>query len=149
MDTLEKALQTALVASPLTFAKAAIRFGSTGTITEHALTKAIGDYASLTKRDGETREMAFARVFAAQHDVGETFRKAVALAKAQPASSDDTDADTDTDTAMAQLRALVDRMRAAFPELSEAQLFARVYEDPANDALAKRERAENRPVAVW
>jgi hypothetical protein len=77
MDDLEKALSKH---GALNFCKAAVAAGSTGTITEHQLSKAIGDFAMLTKRDGETREQAFARVFTSDDD-GETFRRAIALAK--------------------------------------------------------------------
>jgi hypothetical protein len=43
----------------------------------------------------------------------------------------------------------VDAQRAEHPTLSEAQVFAQVYTDPKNAELARREREENRPVAMW
>jgi hypothetical protein len=49
------------------------------------------------------------------------------------------------DSAHAQLTAKAAELRKSDPKLSEAQAFAKVYQDPANVALAKRERAENRP----
>jgi hypothetical protein len=51
--------------------------------------------------------------------------------------------------AMRKLKQLAAKLRAAQPELklTEAQAFARVYEDPANRALADIERRGNRPGA--
>jgi hypothetical protein len=51
-------------------------------------------------------------------------------------------------SALDELQKLVDQQRRQNPTLSEAQAFARVYEDPKNAALAQKERAENRPVAT-
>jgi hypothetical protein len=56
-------------------------------------------------------------------------------------SSVDVDSPED---ALAQLEALVAQMRAASPELSKAQAFSRVYQDPANIGLVKRERQQAR-----
>jgi hypothetical protein len=53
-------------------------------------------------------------------------------------------------SALDELQALVDQQRAVNPALSESQAWQRVYEHPDNQALAARERAENRPVAqAW
>jgi hypothetical protein len=94
-------------------------------------------------------------VFTADDDVGKAFRRAVQIAKGmapiEPVATGDSGSDADDNTALAALRRLVAAMRAANPELklSDAQAFARVYSDPANAELVKRERAENRPVATW
>ena len=44
-----------------------------------------------------------------------------------------------------QMLAKAAELRKADPKLTEAQAYAKAYSDPANVALAKRERAENRP----
>jgi hypothetical protein len=49
---------------------------------------------------------------------------------------------------MEELKAKAAEYRKAHPELSEAQAFAKVYSDPANKALAEKERNQNRPRAV-
>jgi hypothetical protein len=53
-----------------------------------------------------------------------------------------------TDSAHAQLAAKAADLRKSQPALSEAQAFSKVYSDPANADLAKRERQENRPSAA-
>lgn len=46
-----------------------------------------------------------------------------------------------------ELKTKADELRKRDPGLTEAQAFAKVYADPANADLVKRERAENRPSA--
>lgn len=48
----------------------------------------------------------------------------------------------------AAIWAKADELRKTQPELSREQAFAKVYADPANKELAKRERRENRPRAA-
>lgn len=55
------------------------------------------------------------------------------------------DTASDEEDALAQLDKLVERMRAAQPQLTKSQAFDRVYSNPANAALAMRERLQNRP----
>jgi hypothetical protein len=50
-------------------------------LSEHELTKAITDYAMLSRGANETPEAAFSRVFSANDATGLMFRKAVAVAK--------------------------------------------------------------------
>jgi hypothetical protein len=127
--------------------------------SEFEITKMISD--SVKRLPGETREMAFARVY--QSEDGLVFRKAITLAKAfpQPMRAITTpmftggritpgmwgEKPTVEDDALAQLNELTRRMRAAQPGLSEAEAFTRVYTDPNNAELAKRERMQNRPSA--
>ena len=47
-----------------------------------------------------------------------------------------------------QLVAKAEELRKHEPKLTQAQAFAKVYEDPSNADIVKRERAENRPSAV-
>ncbi len=51
-------------------------------------------------------------------------------------------------SAYGQLVAKAAELRKADPKLTDAQAFAKVYADPANVELAKRERLENRPAAA-
>jgi hypothetical protein len=55
--------------------------------------------------------------------------------------------DDDTD-ALKQLTAMAERLRRDAPEMTPEQAFATVYSDPANAALAARERRQNRPSAL-
>jgi hypothetical protein len=61
--------------------------------------------------------------------------------------ADAQDVDNATD-AMAKLDGLVAQLRRSHPYLSDAQAFARVYQDPNNHALAEAERRQNRPRAA-
>lgn len=105
--------------------------------------------ASTTKRAGETDAQAFDRYFSAPGNV--TLRKAHAITKSAPASvqpmqvggADAVDVDTDRSAAMEQLNKLAEEQRGRAPWMSTAQAFAKVFEDPANAALANR--AHRRP----
>jgi hypothetical protein len=120
------------------FCKAAVIADTTAGITEHELTAAITKYALLNKRDGETPAQAFARVFTAPDDEGEMLRRAVALAKGAAMIAPNS-------SALAELNKLAKALRQRQPGLTEAAAFAKVYSDPSNFELAKRERLENRP----
>ena len=48
------------------------------------------------------------------------------------------------DNALDALKAKAAELRKAKPELSESQAFAKIYEDPANRALANAERSASR-----
>jgi hypothetical protein len=123
-------------------------------ISEHELTKLIGD--NIERRSGETPAQAFSRVYTS--DEGLVLRKAVNACKtfdqqppkvrAEPKVTAVVAGDGLTGDALAQLEALVAELRRAHPEMSKAQAFAKVYTDPANAELAKRERQQNRPRAA-
>jgi hypothetical protein len=51
--------------------------------------------------------------------------------------------DKDEDDALDELQAKAASLRKKMPQLSEAQAFAKVYQDPNNRELAKRERSQN------
>ena len=126
-----------------------------GAVTEQEFTAAVTDYAKARALPGETPDAAFARVFTANDDVGLTLRKACAIIKnttlmpIMPVSvgGDAATNVNDPEDALAQLQALAERMRASSPALSKAQAFAKVFQDPANAALAAAERRQNRPSA--
>jgi hypothetical protein len=129
-------------------------------VSEFELTKLIGEHAA---RTGTT----FSKLFEAQNEQGVTLRKAIAAArdagwleKTSTMSKAATLAPRVTGgraaqnvnapkAALAALQELVDQQRAANPALPESQAWSRVYQDPANQTLAARERAENRPTASW
>jgi hypothetical protein len=134
-------------------------------VSEHQLTKLISEHCARTG-------VSFSKLFEAQDEQGITLRKAIAAARDVQFLSKTATAATlqpvslkprvsgfsgkpaqqnvnDPKTALSQLAELVAAMRAANPDLTEAQAFATVYVDPANADLAARERAENRPTAVW
>jgi hypothetical protein len=75
-----------------------------------------------------------------------------AVAKAQPVADDDEDDDEDDerngdngDDALAELEEQAREERRRNPKLSKAQAFTKIYTDPSNAALVRRERAANRP----
>ena len=112
--------------------------------------------AALQKRDGETEAKAFARLY----ENNLTFRKqwaSVTEAKMLHANlnlhkgfdknnSTGNGAGVET-TAYDELTVLAKNLKKADPKLSDAQAFAKVYEDPANIEIVKRERGQNRPAA--
>jgi hypothetical protein len=134
--------------------------GDAYSISEHDLVDLISNYA---KAHGTT----FAKLFERNDDTGIALRKAVDIAKnAQWLSRTTTLTKTATLTprvtggraamdignsrdVLDDIQKLVAEQQRQHPELSQAQAFARVYEDPANKDLASRERAQNRPVATW
>jgi hypothetical protein len=91
---------------------------------------------------------AFARVYEDQGAEGLALRKAINVAKASAfqvfygAAMQPTQTVGDT-SAYAELMAKAAEYRKAHPELTEAQAFAKIYEDPANLKIAKRERVES------
>ena len=134
-------------------AKGIVDKGHAATISEHKFTAAVTDYAKAQALPGESSAKAFSRIFAGDDDVGLVLRKAHQIVKATMTltptyvgATEATDVNDPTD-ALEQLQALAERLRASMPALSKAQAFAKVYSDPANAALALRERSQNRPVA--
>jgi hypothetical protein len=90
------------------------------------------------------------RAFARLHSESLDLRKALTVAKLAPANimpsfvggQEARDVDNPK-SALNQLNRLVAEQRERFPQMSEAQVFARVYAN--NPELAKREREENTP----
>jgi hypothetical protein len=78
---------------------------------------------------------------------GEPLEKAAPYATLEPRVSGGADAQdvANATDAMAKLNDLVAELRRAAPELTSAQAFARVYQDPNHHALAEAERRQNRP----
>jgi hypothetical protein len=126
--------------------------GSTS-LSEAELTAAITVYAKHI-HPNEKPDAAFAKVYAAQDEIGLAFRRATQIAKGMmqmpimPVYVGGNAVDVGgPEDALAQLEALVAQMRAASPEmakLSHDQVFAKVYSDPANRHLAAAERRQSR-----
>jgi hypothetical protein len=98
---------------------------------------------------------AFTKLFCDDSPEGESVRAAHAIVKRAAiggAAVDETppeegDVETDDADALEELERLAAAERRRNPNLSKAVAFTKVYTDPANVALAKRERAQNRPRA--
>ena len=110
------------------------------------------DYADAKRLPGEVSAKAFAASFLP------TTMSAWCCARRIRSQEHDADADhaglrrrhrgnrrQRSEDALEQLQALAERLRASMPALSKAQAFGKVYSDPANAALAPRERRQNRP----
>jgi hypothetical protein len=126
-------------------------------MSEHELVNLIDGYA-------KAHGTSFVKMFEANNDTGLAIRKAVDIAKhagfgvsspylkaatlepKQVGSRDARNVD-DPKSALDQINDLIAEQRRQHPELelTDAQWFARVYSDPANRDIAKRERMENRP----
>jgi hypothetical protein len=142
----------------VTLAKAFVDSGGSF-LTESQLTEKINEYAQLSRQSGESLHQAFARVFAGNTAEAKLFRQAVAICKArdmfgnppvQDSDEDVADEDRDNDDdddrdddAMDKLSAKAARLRETHPDLTPEQAFAKVYQDPANRLLVKRERRAN------
>ena len=121
----------------------------TTSITEHQLTQMIGDYAKAHGSD-------FVKMFTANDEVGLTLRKAHAVVKSAPfatleprvSGGKDAVAVNDPDDALAKLTSLAAELRRSAPELSSAQAFDRIYNDPKHRSLAEMERHQNRPITT-
>jgi hypothetical protein len=130
-------------------AKSIAEGGSSGGMSEHALTEAITDYA---KRLYPTvsAASAFAKVFASDTPEGITFRRAIQTLKRHPVAEAAPHAVASHavgGTAYEALMAKADELRKREPHLSREQSFAKAFSDPANRELAAAERRQNRPTA--
>jgi hypothetical protein len=130
-----------------TLCKQIVRDGASD-LTEHELTALIIETAKAEHPD-LTDAAAFSKAFCSASPVGETLRRAVAIAKGAPAptpASDDDDDDGGGADALAELTRHAERLRAAQPALSREQALARIMSDPQHARLVRRERQQNNPV---
>jgi len=131
----------------VTIAKA---FADTGRAfwSEHQLTQKIFDYAQLDKRENETPHQAFARHF----ESNETFRKAIAVAKVvgltpveiegrQVGDQDAVDV-ADPAEALRQIEAIIARVRARSPDLTQSAAWQKVLAEHPKLARAAIKRPE-------
>jgi hypothetical protein len=114
---------------------------------EHGMTALIQKYADSNRLPNETSAQAFTRIFTDESNTGQALRHVYAIAKGQavapidePADDDERDDADDVEVALRRIESLADQLRARFPSLTKAQAFSKIYTDPANVALAKRER---------
>ena len=136
-------------------AKHIIDDGSAHGITEAEFTKLIDDAAQKTRLPGERPGSAFSRYFSAPEQV--ELRRAHALTKNSPAPmpvepvqpTAATVSDADSAKAYAKLQDLAAAARAAAPQLSEAQAFAKVFTDPANASLANAAHRRPQPTTSY
>jgi hypothetical protein len=128
-----------------TICKHVIDRGSTS-ITEHELSAVIGEVAR-REHPGATAAGAFAKLYNEDSDRGVLLRRAVQVAKGFN-SAGPTRAAVAGGSAYDALQAKAAEARKADPKLTQAQAFAKVYEDPSNVEIVKRERADNRPRAA-
>lgn len=113
--------------------------GPTGGISEHEFVAAIDAYA---KAHGTT----FVKMYTAQDSDGLAIRRATQILKGFGTAGPMREA-VAGGTAYDALMAKADDLRKREPTVIREQSFAKVFSDPANRALAARERSENRPVA--
>jgi hypothetical protein len=121
------------------------------------------EYVAMVTRYAKTihpelsRERAFTKVFEADDAEGRAIRRAWLIAKqGAPLDPDEAraegrrvvdDAVDDELDALARVERLAVEERRRNPALTKAQAFTKAYTDPANAALAQRERLANRPRA--
>jgi hypothetical protein len=118
-------------------------------ITEHEFVELATEDAQKRFPD-KTPAAAFAKLFTDGGADSLTLRKAHAVVKAShaeqmfgPTFPARAKADRSEGRAYNELLAKAEELRKVRPELSEAQAFAKVFSDPANIELAKRERIES------
>jgi hypothetical protein len=150
----EKLADLAKMGAPAV-AKAIVDAGIPG-LAETEFTKIVHDHAQRDRREGESPDQAFARVFSANTDESRTIRRAHAMTKRFPntmvtkpvqvGGAAATAVDDPTD-ALAQLQRLAEEQRRLSPTLTIEQAFARVYAATENVELVNRERLQNRPRA--
>jgi hypothetical protein len=116
-------------------------------LTEAEFTKLATEAA---RRDypNDRPDVAFSKYFQSNEVVQRAHQIVKGTATIMPVFVDaDVDGVNDPEDALAQLEALVAQLRASAPWMSKAQAFSRVYQDPTNIELVKRERLQNRPRA--
>jgi len=113
-------------------AKCIVDEGRTSVFGEHALTKAITDYAMSDRRQGESEAQAFTRIYTADDENGRLFRSAMKIVNGSPPKH------AAYDLLMEKAR----EVRRTDPKLSEAQAFTKIYCAPENSALVAFQKLE-------
>jgi hypothetical protein len=131
-------------------AKHIIEKGTT-TLTEHEFTSCLQEHAALNKLAGESDGAAFSRIFSAPESVDirrahqiskSTLAPRMSIELVQPTAA--TVSDADSAKAYAELQKRAALLRAAAPQLSEAQAFAKAFTEHPDLAA----RAHRRPTAT-
>jgi hypothetical protein len=118
--------------------------------TKEELYKALERGAEACRRQGEAEDAAFTR-FATQDDTGRLLMQAHSLVRGPQFTNlpePVTKAAPDYGDAYGQLLRKASALRKAQPDLTEAQAFAMVYEDPSNRDLVDAQRADARKQAA-
>jgi hypothetical protein len=127
-------------------AKAMVEEGRGYGLTEEEFTEIATEDAVRKFPDARTPAAAFSQMFTDGTANGLMLRQAHRVVRAEQLGSTYAKAaDRGPNSAYDELMTKAKEHQAAHPELSEAQAFAKVYADPANAALSKRERAESSP----
>ena len=150
MDRMEELKSIAKDYGVAKLAKFIIDEGRAHGISEHELTQLIDIEAQKTRKAGERPEQAFARFYDAPENI--EMRKALQIAKGFPrlmeveprmVGGDAVDVN-DVEEALRQLQGLAAEQRRRAPTLSDAQAFARAFDE--NPELAAK--AHRRPTAT-
>jgi hypothetical protein len=140
MESLTKIIKDA---GFIAVAKAMTDEGRTYGINEHEFTEFATEHAQRLYPD-KTPAAAFAAAFTDGSADGLTLRRAHRVVRdEQLGSTYAKAADRGSNSAYGELLAKAAELRKVRPELREAQAFAKVFSDPANSALATRERIES------
>jgi hypothetical protein len=161
-DEKEKEAMTAKLKSldAVQICKQMVDEGDAHSMSEHDLVSLVDNFAkahnstfvALYERNDDTGLAIRKAVDIAKHagfGVSSPYLKAATLEPKQVGSRAARNVD-DPRSALDQINDLIAEQRRQYPELelTDAQWFARVYSDPANRDIAKRERRENRPVPM-
>jgi hypothetical protein len=142
MTRIETLRDIAKTGGILAIAKALVGENRSYGITEEEFVQFATEDA-VKKFPGETADRAFTRMFTDGSSDGLAIRRAHALVRAEQLYGPTAKADRSEGKAYNELLAKAAELRKVRPELSEAQAFAKVFSDPANIELAKRERVES------
>jgi len=89
-------------------------------------------------------DKAFSKYFEGNLVVRQAHAVVKGMATIMPVATANEGTDDDDEDALEALEELAERQRAAHPELSKAAAFSKIYQDPANVELVKRERRQAR-----
>jgi hypothetical protein len=128
----------------LAVAKVMLGEGRSYGLTETEFTEIATENALKLFPNAKTPAAAFSQMFLDGGPDGLTIRRAHALVRAEQLYGPTVKAaDRGLNSAYGELQAKAAELRKVRPELSEAQAFAKVFSDPANSELARRERRES------
>jgi hypothetical protein len=107
-----------------------------GSITERDFVDAVSSYAKVATR--ESKASAFTRLYCTD-ETGALLRNTVQMLRHHEMHRSESSHSTN---ALDELTAIAAKLRKREPGLTDAQAFSKIYQDPANRALAQRELVE-------
>jgi hypothetical protein len=107
-------------------------------ITEQEFVDAVGAYAKAATRD--SKASAFSRMYQMNDETGALLREAVQALRHRDMHG--ATASKASASALDELNAKAAELRKVEPQLTDAQAFSKVYQDPANKELRQREVRE-------